>query len=158
MAKIAVVIHACGFESEYEICETFKIRIREAKSIAEEIGASMFIITGGVRYQKESKLLLAHYAGIYLKSLFPQNKSPYPILYAIHCYNSSTDTKNVLKICKREEVERIIIVTSEWHSEVVRQMYNYFNDNPNLTVKFAISDKGESAGIKLSLSMLSSTG
>ncbi|MBI2062342.1 MAG: hypothetical protein HYT64_01480 [Candidatus Yanofskybacteria bacterium] len=73
---------------------------------------------------------------------------PCPVFYADNCYNSSTDTQNVLEICREQKVDKVIVVTSYWHNWMVRQMYSRFNNTPRLTVNFAKPASRDWAGLK----------
>jgi hypothetical protein len=108
---------------------------------------AIVIITGGAGYKKDGMRLALCTAG-HFKKFSPEKHSPYSVFYAVDGYNSSTDTRNVLKICRHKGVEKVIVVTSYWHNWMVRQMYSRFNNNPGLTVEFASPASRDSAGLK----------
>lgn len=96
---------------------------KEAKHVA-------VIITGGVPYEIGS-LMLAQCGGDYFRSLFSPIESIPPIFYAENCFNSSTDTLEVLLMlscnCTRQGKEKnIIVVSSYWHNWVLKQTYKYW--------------------------------
>jgi hypothetical protein len=157
MPKIAIAVHACGFKSEDKICKAFESRLIRVYEIACWLYAKRYdfggykpfvIITGGVSYRAGSTLL-ARLGGDYLEKILPPGAVlAYRIFYATDCYNSSTDTQNVLRICQKQGVEKLIVVTSYWHNWMVRQMYRRFNTQPDLIVEFARPTSRDGAGLK----------
>lgn len=131
----AVVIHACGFSSKDSICPVFQSRVEKAVQIIKELDKKKtnhitVIITGGVPYEIGS-LMLARCGGDYFKSLFNPAESIPPIFYAETCFNSSTDTLEVLLMlscnCIRQDMKKnIIVISSYWHNWILKQTYKYW--------------------------------
>jgi len=150
-AKTAVAVHACGLESENKICKAFESRLDRMYELVRSLHApktdAIIIIAGGGICKNDS-FLLVHYVVDHFKKVSPERHSPYSVFYAVDGYNSSTDTRDVLKTCRHEGVEKLIVVTSYWHNWMVRQMYSRFNNDPDLTVEFASPASRDGAGPK----------
>lgn len=122
--RIAVAVHACGFKDPDEICFIAKCRLKEAASLAREIDIKDVIISGGVPYRLESKVLLADLMTGFLLNEFP--KLGLRIRLATDCYNSSTDIQNILRIAKDQEITQLFAVSSYWHIWALSPLYRYW--------------------------------
>jgi len=120
--KSAIVVHACGFGSKEEICEIAKLRLDLATDCAGAEEESDIIISGGVPYQKGSRLL-AHLMGEWLKNHMLNYRS---INYAIDGFDSSTDVQNIIRIAQNRQFANLIIISSTWHLWVLKPLYRYW--------------------------------
>lgn len=126
----AIAVHACGFESKDEICHTSAFRLQAAAIEAADKKIENFIISGGVPYEKGSKLL-AHLMGQWLSLDKNEKNGLRRIHYATACFDSSSDIQNILKIAQEQNFSNLIAISSSWHLWALKPLYGYWKRKLN---------------------------
>lgn len=89
----AIAIYACGFAGPHDICKTFLSRIEKAVDLAREIEPQSIMISGGVKYAKNSFHLLVYYGVLALQKVLSPHlpvRSDCKVILAFDGYNSTS--------------------------------------------------------------------
>lgn len=124
--ETVIAVHACGFENKDEICQVAKIRLQEATVCVWKNKIPNLIISGGVPYEKDGKLL-AHL----MKEYFGKNTNMKSVHCATDCFDSSTDIQNIIKIAQERNFSKILAISSYWHLWALKPLYKYWVEQMN---------------------------
>lgn len=147
-----IAVHACGFAGPHDICRTFLSRIEKTADLVREIGPRSIMISGGVKYAKNSSHLLVYYGVLALQKVLSPHLlvgSNCKVIHAFDGYNSSTDIQNFLRIAEKQKSSKIIVVSSSWHHGALKPLYAYWikKERVSMAVEFVSSDH-DGAGVK----------